>query len=243
MLGVIFLILLIVAVGDLPHRQDEHDGHQQGGPAAGRVRAGGPAGARRRTRSRGCSATTAARSAPTPPTRSTRRSCRRRSPTGAGGPGMRPVIADAATSCRVSVLAISIYCPEKLAEFTNYIEDNYKFIEGELMGTDGLREAVTAQLPRIRTDLTELVAHPVGRRRPAVPRRGVRQGRDLGARPVRRGGLQRHAACCTTADGSKAVYGSRPRPTAARADRPALRPLRRAAAAGRRRPGTPRRSS
>ena len=45
---------------------------------------------------------------------------------GATGPGMRPVIAPA-NVVQGELLAISIYCPAELAEFTNYIEDNYKF--------------------------------------------------------------------------------------------------------------------
>jgi acetylornithine deacetylase/succinyl-diaminopimelate desuccinylase-like protein len=77
------------------------------------------------------------------------------------------------------------------------------------MGTDGLREAVTAQLPRIRSDLTELVSL----RSVADARQYPVEECDKAATWVRD-----HFAevgfgdmrMFTTADGSKAVYGSRP---------------------------------
>jgi Tfp pilus assembly protein FimT len=40
---------------------------------------------------------------------------------GAGGPGMRPVIADRLT-VRGELLILKIYCPDKLPEFTKYAE-------------------------------------------------------------------------------------------------------------------------
>jgi hypothetical protein len=46
--------------------------------------------------------------------------------TGAGGPGARPIISDEQV-VQGEVLAIGIYCPDKLAEFTTYINDNLKF--------------------------------------------------------------------------------------------------------------------
>jgi hypothetical protein len=45
---------------------------------------------------------------------------------GAGGPGQRPVITDTDV-LQGELIALGIYCPDKLAEFTTYIKDNYKF--------------------------------------------------------------------------------------------------------------------
>jgi hypothetical protein len=45
---------------------------------------------------------------------------------GAGGPGQRPIISDS-DIVQGEVLAISIYCPDKLAEFTSYVKTHYKF--------------------------------------------------------------------------------------------------------------------
>lgn len=48
--------------------------------------------------------------------------------TGSGGPGMRPVLAPHDV-VQGELLAIGIYCPEELAGFTKYIDDNYKFVK------------------------------------------------------------------------------------------------------------------
>ena len=45
---------------------------------------------------------------------------------GAAGPGMRPTISDEQI-VKGELLALGIYCPEQLAEFTNQIQNNYKF--------------------------------------------------------------------------------------------------------------------
>jgi hypothetical protein len=45
---------------------------------------------------------------------------------GAGGPGQRPIIADLDV-VQGEVLAIGVYCPEKLAEFTTYIKNDLQF--------------------------------------------------------------------------------------------------------------------
>jgi hypothetical protein len=47
---------------------------------------------------------------------------------GAAGPGMRPTLSDK-DIVRGELLALGIYCPEQLAEFTNQIENNYKFAD------------------------------------------------------------------------------------------------------------------
>jgi hypothetical protein len=41
---------------------------------------------------------------------------------GAGGPGLRPIIADS-TVVQGELLAIKIYCPEELEEFTAFVND------------------------------------------------------------------------------------------------------------------------
>ena len=45
---------------------------------------------------------------------------------GAGGPGQRPVIADTDV-VQGETLAISVYCPDKLAEFTRYVKNTLTF--------------------------------------------------------------------------------------------------------------------
>jgi hypothetical protein len=45
---------------------------------------------------------------------------------GAAGPGMRPIRSDKDV-VQGEVLAIGIYCPEKLAEFTTYIKNDLRF--------------------------------------------------------------------------------------------------------------------
>jgi hypothetical protein len=47
---------------------------------------------------------------------------------GATGPGMRPVIATA-NVVEGERLVISIYCPEELADFNNYVTNDLKFAE------------------------------------------------------------------------------------------------------------------
>lgn len=45
---------------------------------------------------------------------------------GADGPGARPTIADV-NVVQGELIALSIYCPEQVAEFTQQIKNNYKF--------------------------------------------------------------------------------------------------------------------
>ncbi|HKD97878.1 MAG TPA: hypothetical protein VKB69_09780 [Micromonosporaceae bacterium] len=47
---------------------------------------------------------------------------------GAAGPGMRPTLSDQQV-VQGELLALGVYCPEQLAEFTNQIKNNYKFAD------------------------------------------------------------------------------------------------------------------
>jgi hypothetical protein len=42
---------------------------------------------------------------------------------GATGPGMRPVLADAARLLKGELIAIQVYCPEELEDFQQYVDD------------------------------------------------------------------------------------------------------------------------
>ena len=97
---------------------------------------------------------------------------------------------------------------------------------------DDLRSRVSALMPQVKSELAELVAiKSVADLRQFPPER-VRGAAQWVLDKFGRGRLHAAAARTDTPDGSKAVYGERPR-SRGRADRPAVRPLRRAAAAGR----------
>jgi hypothetical protein len=42
---------------------------------------------------------------------------------GAAGPGLRPILADAAQLLKGELLALEIYCPEELPDFQRYVDD------------------------------------------------------------------------------------------------------------------------
>ena len=184
------VVLVVVGAVRLQLREDDQAGPGEGRPA--------DRGARRRP-------------APAPPTgpdrararrrrrRDLRRPERRPEPrhpavpadaTARPGPGARPVIADSRV-VQGQLLIIKIYCPDKLADFQEYVDD----LKTDRRG--GATEPWTCATRVSRADAPgtggagRARRHPVGGRPAPVPTRGVRARRPVGARQVRRGRLRR----------------------------------------------------